>query len=99
MRGPSSGGRPEPSRSASCLAAASDLNRLASPRVFHRSCDLPSGPASYQRQMTTFFPFLRLTTVGNALLVCLFLTRNTPFRKRRLSNGRYPSLHPLVQFT
>src|SRR5580704_15319777 len=98
MRGPSSIGRPRLRRSASCCAAASDLNRLAKPSVFQRSRDLPSWPASYHRQMTTFFPFLRLTTLGNPVLVCLFLTSYRPFRKRRTTNEVYPSLHPLVQF-
>jgi hypothetical protein len=99
LRGPSSMGRPKPRRSASRLAATSDLNRLANPRVFHRSRDLLSGPVSYQRQMTTFFPFLRFTTVGNPLLVCLFLTPHAPFRKRRTTNRVYSSLHPHVQLT
>src|ERR1700686_2552317 len=48
--------------------------------------------------MTTFFPFLRLTTLGNPVLVCLFLTSYRPFRKRRPTNGVYPPLHQLVQF-
>src|SRR5579864_8252878 len=93
VRGPASIGRPRPRRSASCCAAASDLNRLAKPRVFQRSRDLPSWPVSYHRQMTTFFPFLRLTTLGNPVLVCLFLTSYRPFRKRRTTNGVYPPLH------
>src|SRR5882762_7989429 len=81
VRGPASIGRPRPRRSASFCAAASDLNRLAKPRDFQRSRDVPSWPVSYHRQMTTFFPFLRLTTLGNPVLVCLFLTFLPSFPK------------------